>query len=73
MTKTTEQSLAQRAKLAGLRWDDDERQWTGTIDCDEPMRFWLTSAQLVSWLARSDSPAGEPAGTRGTAEQGVAA
>jgi len=61
LTKTTEQTLATRAKLAGLRWDDDERQWTGTIDCDEPMRFWLTSAQLVDWLDARETKGREQA------------
>ena len=53
---TQQQTLAARAAPFGITWDDDKRQWTGKIAAvdpkgnDAPLRFWLTSKQLVTYL-----------------------
>lgn len=69
-----DKTLADRAKLVGIKWDNDERQWTGTLDSDgEPMRFWLSSAQLIDYLDGPRVPAGSAQAESERAMQGAAA
>lgn len=69
-----QQTLADRAKLASIKWDADERLWTGTLESDgEPMRFWLSSAQLIDYLDGPRVPAGSAQAESERALQGAAA